>query len=313
MRIIQLTCPANSDKLYKLRSINNIETNKMSTVSSASFKVILALSALLLLSACGSELTSIDAPESVEAGQQFQVSVSNQFFDDDGIYSPADSPEGALVYGVLIPAGWSANPLANYQGTWDGAPVDLELALQSGIPETNFVEYLVDNEGPVELIEYLSLSDCSTVLEDAADEIAGFQFLFFQTTGDLSGGPDPQDGDTGVFTFQLTPGNPGAEDAIAVVHGLLIGGPIADGAEDFGVANGEIVTDVLACSWYPDVAESQSQGEFIPDAETAGLVVFGSASATSVPVLGGAMIAVLALLLAGAGILVGRRKSEHTG
>ncbi len=313
MRIIRLTYRANSDKLYKLRPINNIEINKMSTVSSASFKVILALSALLLLSACGSELTNIDAPESVEAGQPFQVSVTNQFFDDDGIYSPADSPEGALVYGIFIPTGWSADPIANYQGTWDGTPVDLELALQSGIPDTNLLQYVIDNEGPAELIEYLSLSDCSTVLDEFADEVAGFQFLFFQTTDDLFEGPDPQDGDTGVFTFQLTPGNPGAQDVTAVIHGLLIGGPIADGAEDFGVANGDEVTDVLACSWYPDVEESQSQGVFTPDAQSADFIVFGSATATSVPVLGGALIAVLALLLAGAGILVGRRKSDHTG
>lgn len=285
----------------------------MRPVSAASLKVIFALAALLLLSACGSELTGIDAPEAVESGQPFQVSVTHQFFDDDGIYSPSDSPDGALVLGVFVPPGWTANPLANYQGTWDGTPLNLDLVLQGGIPDTNFVEYLIANEGPAELIEYLSISDCSTVLEAFAAEVEGFQFLFFQTTADLSNGPGPLNGDTGEFTFQLTPGNPGEQDVMAVVHGLLIGGPIASGAQEFGVADGEIVTDVLACSWYPDVEESNSQGTFIPDNQNTGFIVFGEATATSVPVLGGAMVAILALLLAVAGIRVGRRKLDHTG
>lgn len=285
----------------------------MSTVSSTSLKAIFALSASLLLSACGSELTAINAPEAVEAGQPFQVSVTNQFFDDEGIFGPADSPDGALVFGVFVPLGWTANPLANYQGTWDGTPVDLDLVLQSGIPDTNFVEFLIDDNAPPELIEYLSISDCSTVLEELADEVEGFQFLFFQTTADLYEGPSPQDGDTGEFTFQLTPGNPSEEDFMAVIHGLLIGGPIENIAEGFGDANGVSVTDVLACSWYPDIDESNTQGIFIPDNEDTQFIVFGAATAESVPVLGGALIAILALLLAGAGILVGRRKSDHTG
>lgn len=287
----------------------------MSTVSSASLKVIFALSVLLLLSACGSELTGINAPAAVEAGQTFQVSVSQQFLDDEDGFGPTDSPEGALVLGVFIPPGWSANPLASYQGTWDGVDVDLDMVLQSGIPDTNFVEFLIEEDAPEELIEYLSISDCSTVLEAFADDVEGFQFLFYQTTAALFEGPDPLAGDTGEFFFELTPSNPGEQDVIAAIHGLLIGGPIENGAEDFGIANGDLpVTDVLACSWYPDVDESQNQGEFIPDAEDAGFTVLGIGTATaSVPVLGGAMIAVLALLLAVAGILVGRRNSNHTG
>jgi len=285
----------------------------MRPVYVAPLKAIFALTALLLLSACGSELTGINAPEAVEGGQPFQVSVTHQFFDDDGIYSPSDSPDGALVLGVFVPPGWSANPLANYQGTWDGTPLNLDLVLQGGIPDTNFVEYLINNEGPAELIEYLSISDCATVLEAFADDVAGFQFLFFQTTADLSAGPSPLNGDTGEFTVQLTPSNPGEQDTIAFIHGLLIGGDIAAGASDFGVSEGEVVESVLACSWYPDVAESNSQGSFVPDAESADLIVFGSATATSVPVLGGALVAILALLLAAAGILVGRRKSDQTG
>jgi hypothetical protein len=100
---------------------------------------------------------------------------------------------------------------------------------------------------------------------------------------------------------------------MAVIHGLLIGGPIENIAEGFGDANGVSVTDVLACSWYPDIDESNTQGIFIPDNEDTQFIVFGAATAESVPVLGGALIAILALLLAGAGILVGRRKSDHTG
>jgi hypothetical protein len=265
----------------------------MSTVSSTSLKVIFALAILLLLSACGSELTGINAPEAVEAGQPFQVSVGQQFFEDEGIYSPADSPDGALVFGVFIPPGWSANPVANYQGTWDGTPVNLDMVLQSGIPDTNFVEFLIDDGAPEELIEYLSISDCSTVLEAFADEVEGFQFLFFQTTADLFDGPDPQDGDTGQFSFQLTPAEPGEQDTIAVIHGLLIGGPISNDAQGFDVADGEITTDVLACSWYPDVDESNQAGEFIPDAEDVSFISFPSATAESVPVLGGALIAIL--------------------
>ena len=286
----------------------------MRSVSSTSFKAILAVLALLLLSACGSELTGINAPESVEAGQPFQVSVTQQFLDDDdGIFGPTDSPSGALVLGVFVPPGWSANPLANYQGTWDGVPVDLDMVLQGGIPDTNFVEFLIADEAPLEIIEYMSISDCSTVLEENADEVEGFQFLFFQTTADLYEGPTPQDGDTGEFFFQLTPGDPGEQDSIAAIHGLLIGGPISIGAEDFGVVDGVEVTDVLACSWYPNVEESEIEGSFIPDAESRDFILFGSVPAASVPVLSGAMIAILALLLAVAGILVGRRKSDHTG
>lgn len=284
----------------------------MSTVSSTSLKVIFALSVLLLLSACGSELTGINAPEAIETGQPFPVSVTNQFFDDDGIFGPADSPSGALVFGVLIPDGWTANPLANYQGTWDGVPVDLDLVLQSGIPDTNLVELLIDDGAPDELIEYASVSDCSTVLEEVADEIEGFQFLFFQTTDVLFEGPSPQEGDTGEFFFQLTPGNPGEEDAIAVIHGLLIGGSISNDVEGFGVADGDPLTDILGCSWYPDVEDSEIEGEFIPDSQDSEFILFGSASAESVPVVGGALIAFLALLLAVAGILVGRRKSDST-
>ena len=285
----------------------------MRPVSSASLKAIFAVSALLLLSACGSELTGINAPAAVEAGQPFQVSVTQQFLDYEDGFGPTDSPDGALVLGVFIPPGWSANPLANYQGTWDGVPVDLDLALQGGIPDTNFVEFLIEDNAPPEIIEYMSISDCSTVLEEFADEVEGFQFLFFQTTADLYEGPNPQDGDTGAFTFQLTPSNPGEQDEIAAIHGLLIGGPISNGAEDFGVVEGVEATDVLGCSWYPDVEESETENSFIPDAESADFILFGSGTAESVPVLGGAMIAILALLLAVAGIMVGRRKSDHTG
>lgn len=276
----------------------------MRSVSSASLKAIFAVSALLLLSACGSELTGINAPAAVEAGQPFQVSVTQQFLDEEDSFGPTDSPYGALVLGVFVPPGWSANPLANYQGTWDGVPMDLDMVLQSGIPDTNFVEYLIAEEADDQLIEYMSISDCSTVLEEFADEVEGFQFLFFQTTADLYEGPDPQDGDTGTFSFQLTPGNPGVQDEIAAIHGLLIGAEVSDGMETM---------DVLGCSWYPDVEESESQSTFIPDAESAPFILFGTGATESIPVLGGAMIALLALLLAVAGILVGRRKSDHTG
>jgi hypothetical protein len=285
----------------------------MRSVSSTSLKAIFAISALLLLSACGSELTGIDAPGAVEAGQPFEVSVGQQFFDDDGAFGPADSPDGALVLGVLIPPGWSANPVANYQGTWDGTPVDLDMQLQGGIPDTNFVEFLIDDNAPPDLIEYMSISDCSTVLEENAEAIEGFQFLFFQTTDELDEGPRPQSGDTGEFSFQLTPGNPGEQDEIAVIHGLLIGGPIGNEARSFDVADGDIVTDVLACSWYPDVEQSELENAFIPDAESVEFLLFGTGTSESIPVLGGAMIAILALLLAVAGVLVGRRRSDHTG
>ena len=271
----------------------------MRSVSSTSLKTLFALLALVFLSACGSELTGIDAPAAVEPDQTFEVSVTQQFLEDDG-FNPAESPAGALVFGVFVSPGLTASPVANYQGTWDGVPQDLELVLQPGIPDTNFVEYLVTEEAPLELIEYMSIGDCSSVLEEGGDEIEGLQFLFFQTTADLFEGPIPQMGDMGEFTFQLTAGVNGGEGSVVVIHGLLIGGPI------------EPEGDILGCSWYPD-EDAIGPGEtFIPDAEFTDFIQFASDS-TPVPVMGGVMIAILALLLAMVGIMVGRRRPDPRG
>ncbi len=267
----------------------------MRSVSSTSLKTLFALSALILLSACGSELTGIDAPESVEPGQTFDVSVTHRFLEDD--LNPADSPDGAFVFGVIVTPGLTVGSVANYQGTWDGVPVDLDLELQSGIPDTNLVEYLESDEAPEEVIEYASISDCSTVLDELSEELEGNPVQFFQTTTDLSEGPSPVSGDTGEFTVQLTAGQSGGDGAVVVIHGLLIGGPI------------EPEGDVLGCSWFPDGDLVEPGEPFIPDNEIAEFIQFASDStARPVPALGGAMIAILALLLAIAGILVGRRR-----
>jgi hypothetical protein len=277
------------------------QVKHMRLTSSTFLKTLFVLSALLLLSACGSELTGIDAPEAVDAGQTFEVSVTHQFFEDDGSFNPADSPYGALVFGVIVPAGLTASPVANYQGTWDGVPQDLDLELQTGIPDTNFVEYLESDNAPAELIEYMRVSDCSTVLEELDADFEGAQVLFFQTTADLFQGPSPQIGDGGEFFFQLTADINGEGGEVAVIHGLLIGGPISSEVEPD--------QDVLGCSWYVDEIASEDEGRFIPDVEFASFIQFTSES-LPVPVMGGAMIAILALLLAMVGVLVGRRKLE---
>lgn len=281
----------------------------MRSVSSTSLKLLFVLSALLLLSGCNSELTGIDAPLAVEADQTFEVSVSQQFLADGGGDSPTDDlveyTDGAFVLGVVIPSHMSAEHFANYQGTWDGVPMDFDLVLQAGIPETNLADYLENSDDPPapETIDYLRISDCATVIEELDDEIGDDQLLFFQSTVDLEAGPGPQPGDGGEFSFQLTVDGTESGGSVAVIHGWLLGASISPG-EDLPLV------DVLGCGWYPDPEASDPEDGFIPDAEFAEFRAFPSDS-KPVPVLSGAMIAILALLLAMAGILVGRRKSQH--
>jgi hypothetical protein len=280
----------------------------MNSDISTSLKVLFAVLALLLLSACGSNLTGINAPDAVEKDQEFEVSVTHQFLGDDGIFGPASSPDGALVFGVFIPSAWSANPLAHYQGTWNTEEQNLDMVLQIAIPVTNFVEFLEDleeDDASDEIITAMSLSDCSTVLDDLGDEAAGFQFLFFQSTDDLYDGPSPLTGDTGEFFFELTASGNEGENEVVVIHGLLMGGPGSDEPDS-------PFENILGCSWYPDVDASEDEEIFVPDVEIAVFKLFNSES-MPVPVMGGAMIAILALLMAFAGILVGRRKSKQLG
>lgn len=285
----------------------------MRAIAPTYYKLVFSLFALLLLSACGSEMTSIDAPETTVVGETFPVSATHQFSTSpDASSGVAGSPAGtedpvfSLVFGVLVTPGWSGSPMANYQGTWDGTPVDLDLELLDGIPPTNLLAFLQEpgQDTPAEILQLVEISDCTTVLEalgesEGADD---YDLLFYQTIDSLTLGPEPQPGDSGEFFFDLTAGNTGDEGDVVIIHGLTLG--------QQGVGDPE--GDVFGCFWYPDAELSDIEGPFIPSAVFDTIRLFGSET-MPVPVMGGVMIALLSLLLAVVGIVMGRRKSEQAG
>lgn len=275
----------------------------MKSFSTIFTKLAFALSIPFLLNACSSELTGIDAPPSVENGTPFEASATHQFLDFDQSAFPVETPEGAMVFGVFFPEGWSVNPAATYEGSWNGVPQNLPLQLQAMLPDTNFYEVLAASEPPPDedVLEAALLSDCAETLANLGPEDTELQFAFFQSTNLIWEDVNPQPGDGGEFTFELTPAGVDSDSQITVIHGLLYAG-------SFSVDEGP-EQDVLGCSFFPDTELSNEAGILIPDSVVANFIQLDTAS---VPVMGGGMVALLSVLLAIMGVLIGRRRTKQT-
>lgn len=267
-----------------------------------------AIAAMALLTGCNSVLTGISAPASVAPGETFEVVVTHEFTSGSPI--PGDFTESALAFGMLIPNGWTINPGSRYVGNWDGNNIELDLVEQPLPSNTNFIDLVLEFEADGDLSEeeeeLFRTLDCKNLI-DILEVTPDTRFVYLQSTPSPLPDVEIQENDGGEFQISMTAAGPGGSKGIAAIHGLYFA------ADDVEVGEGDQteIVDMIGCVWYPESDDEPSpEDDFITPSNVEALITqTGSSTPVAIPVPlgGGPFAALMALLLLGAGLLVGRR------
>ncbi|MEM1412309.1 MAG: hypothetical protein AAGH19_08110 [Pseudomonadota bacterium] len=261
----------------------------------------LLLIAALVLTGCGSELTSIEAPDAVSPNESFEVEIDHEWLEQ---FSPRQAvPNATLMLIVAAPDEWTPSPQAQYVGTVDGGEVDVQydMVLLSAPPMTNYNEY-VEAGGETLGDPFPELLDCNVQLEP--DDTPGFTYHFYQAT-ELFFDDTVRVGDSGTFTFIMQSGPNAGTYELGAVHAL------------YGEWTGDIEqqpTDVTQCTLLTDEPQgtsvssisttiNQFESAAPPPAPTPG----GPTFVRPVPVDGALALLVLASLMLLAGFYLGRK------
>jgi hypothetical protein len=282
-------------------------------------KALLVLLAAALLSGCGSQLTSIDAPANVLPGETFTVTVTHTTNEDGPfpIFVEPDITDGALVFAVALPVGWTVNSPAQYTATWDGSPISLDVLVQPGPPETDWVDILLaaqdlDPPPTQEELDFINTLDCKNLLDRTDVLPPGFKWVFLRSNP--PGLPDiiAVDGDTGTLEFEVTAGGPGGDYNLLVIHGLYGTLPADLGEEQ----EGELEEDVEICAWISEDTMQEPGDDLpfiIPSNVNVEITQTGSSAgnpSVPVPVGSAPVLALLILLLGAVGVSIGRRQGH---
>lgn len=246
------------------------------------------LLSLIVLTGCDSVLVDIDSPGAVASGESFEVSVTHAYNDEDSSFITGGGDFNGLVFGVILPAGWTPSPSGTYDGDWDGSEFSVDATLLPSAPRSDMIELLEAASADPTAIAIASALDCENSPPEAP---AGSQVAWYAVgppTPELAHNP----GDSGTLTLQIIPTGDDGSYEITFQHAL------------FAINPGN--PDEQVCVFYADPNNSTE-----PVANSISAIIeqlVGAEDSAPIPVLGGGLLALLAALLALTGVMLGRRK-----
>ncbi len=248
---------------------------------------------LAILGGCGVSFTDLSVPDTIVIDTPFEIEVT-QTFDGSGITSFLGLDESSFVFAAIIPQEWSALPGGAYEGVFNGVPFTRNANIIPGPPDSNFLDLVesgdISGDFPPELI--------GAFCDETPPEIPpGQQLVWYQTDQML-----PLDTilptDTAVLTVSFVSDSGADTQELAFQHAIYIE----------GIVDIDTPVDLETCFWVID--PTNSSPTFVPDM-ISDIIADVSDGATPIPILGGAMLILLSVMLAGIGLVKGRKWQQR--